>query len=112
MLVGNGGNIAVQIGDQGPMVVNTGAGQLADKTIAGGNVKLRASGYDPSLVGSFFSGQFADAGQGATIIGHQNTQTRLIALKTPSEGWPSDTFVEARRTFPMEIALSTSGAPT
>jgi cyclase len=49
------------------------------------------------VVGSFFSGQFADAGQGATIIGHQNTQTRLIGLKTPSEGWPSDTFVEARR---------------
>ncbi|HEY6340016.1 MAG TPA: MBL fold metallo-hydrolase [Bryobacteraceae bacterium] len=120
MLVGDGGNIAVQIGDQGPMVVNSGAGQLVDKTIAairklsdkpiqfivntsfhpdftGGNVKLRASGYDPSVVGSFFSGQFADAGQGATIIGHQNTQTRLIGLKTPSEGWPSDTFVEVRR---------------
>jgi glyoxylase-like metal-dependent hydrolase (beta-lactamase superfamily II) len=120
MLVGDGGNIAVQTGEQGAMVVNTGAGPLSDKVIAairklsekpiqfivntsfhpdftGGNVKLRAAGSDPSLLGSFFSGQFGDAGQGATIIGHVNVQTRMTALKTPSEGWPSDTFVQARR---------------
>jgi cyclase len=120
MLVGDGGNIAVQVGEQGAMVINTGAGQLSDKIVAatrklsekpiqfivntsfhldftGGNVKLRAAGFDPSVVGSFFSGQFADAGQGATIIGQQNVQTRMTALKTQSEGWPSDTFVEARR---------------
>jgi glyoxylase-like metal-dependent hydrolase (beta-lactamase superfamily II) len=120
MLTGDGGNIAVQMGEQGAMVVNTGAGELTDKVIAeirklsdkpvqfivntsfhqdftGGNVKLRAAGYDPSVVGSFFSGQFSDAGQGATIIAHVNAQTRLSALKTSSAGWPSDTFVEARR---------------
>ena len=100
MLVGDGGNIAVQVGDQGALVVNTGAGKLSDKVIAairklsdkpiqfivntsfhpdftGGNVKLRAAGHDPSVEGSFFSGQFADAGQGATIIAHQNVQNHL-----------------------------------
>jgi cyclase len=120
VLVGDGGNIAVQVGDQGAIVVNSGAGQLSDKVIAairklsekpvqfivntsfhpdftGGNVKLRESGYDPSVEGSFFSGQFADAAKGATIIGHQNVQTRLTSLKTSSAGWPSDTFVQARR---------------
>jgi len=120
MLAGDGGNIAVQMGEQGAMVVNTGAGELTDKVIAeirklsdkpvqfivntsfhpdftGGNVKLRAAGYDPSVVGSFFSGQFSDAGQGATIIAHLNTQKRLSVLKTSSPGWPSDTFVDARR---------------
>ncbi|MBV8903751.1 MAG: hypothetical protein JOZ22_08950 [Acidobacteriia bacterium] len=120
MLIGDGGNIAVQIGEQGAMVVNAGAGELSDKVIAairklsekpvqfivntsfhsdftGGNVKLRAAGFDPSVVGSFFSGQFADAGEGATIIAHQNVQNRLLALKTPSAGWPSDTFLEGRR---------------
>ncbi|MBV9507793.1 MAG: MBL fold metallo-hydrolase [Acidobacteriia bacterium] len=120
MLIGDGGNIAVQTGEQGAMVVNAGAGNLSDKVIAairklsekpvqfiintsfhsdftGGNVKLRAAGFDPSVVGSFFSGQFADAGQGATIIGHQNVQNRLLALKTPPDGWPSDTFIEGRR---------------
>jgi glyoxylase-like metal-dependent hydrolase (beta-lactamase superfamily II) len=120
MLTGDGGNIAVQVGDQGPMVINTGAGVIPDKIVAaikklsdkpiqfivntgfqpdaaGGNVKLRAAGFDPSVQGSFFSGQFVDAGKGATIIGHQNVQNHLMALKTASDGWPSDTFVELRR---------------
>lgn len=124
MLIGDGGNIAVQVGDEGPLVVDTGAGQLSAKVIAairklsetpiqfivntsfhpdhtGGNVKLRASGQDPSLFGSFFSGQFADAGQGATIIAHQNVQNRMSSATGPTavaaEGWPSDTFLEGRR---------------
>jgi len=120
MLVGDGGNIAVQIGEQGPLVVDTGAGQLSDKVIAairrlspkpiqfivntsfhpartGGNVTLRESGRDPSVVGSFFSNQFADAGRGATIIGQQNVQNRMSDAGTPAQGWPSDTFVQGRR---------------
>jgi glyoxylase-like metal-dependent hydrolase (beta-lactamase superfamily II) len=120
MLTGDGGNIAVQVGEQGPMVVNSGAGAIPDKIVAaikklsdkpiqfivntgfqpdltGGNVKLRAAGFDPSVQGSFFSGQFVDAGKGATIIGHQNVQNHLMALKTASDGWPSDTFLESRR---------------
>ena len=125
MLVGDGGNIAVQVGEQGALVVDTGKGQLADKVVAairkltdkpiqfivntsfhpdhtGGNLKVRAAGSDPSLAGSFFSGQFADAGVGATIIAHQNVQNRMSAptgkvAPTPSEGWPSDTFLQGRR---------------
>ena len=107
MLTGDGGNIAVQVGEQGPMVINSGAGAITDKIVAaikklsdkpiqfivntgfqpdvtGGNVKLRAAGFDPSVQGSFFSGQFVDAGKGATIIGHQNVQNHLMALKTES----------------------------
>jgi glyoxylase-like metal-dependent hydrolase (beta-lactamase superfamily II) len=63
----------------------------ADRT--GGNVKLQASGYDPSLVGSFSSNQFADAGQGATVIGHQNVQNRMIAsgAAIPAAARPTDT---------------------
>jgi cyclase len=53
------------------------------------------------LYGSFFSGQFADAGRGATIIAHQNVQNRMSAAggagALPAEGWPTDTFVEGRR---------------
>jgi glyoxylase-like metal-dependent hydrolase (beta-lactamase superfamily II) len=120
MLVGDGANIVVQVGDQGALVVDTGIGALADKTIAaisklsgrpvqfiantgfradhtGGNVKVRRSGMDPSLQGSFFSNQFADAGQGATIMSHQNTQNHMEALKMPAEGIPSDTFLEEHR---------------
>jgi glyoxylase-like metal-dependent hydrolase (beta-lactamase superfamily II) len=120
MFVGAGSNIVVQTGDEGTIVVDTGNGQLSDKVLAairrlsyrpiqfiantsfraehtGGNAKLRAAGLDPSVQGSFFSLQFADAGLGATIIGHQNVQTRMVRLKTPPEGWPSDTFLEERR---------------
>ncbi len=125
MLIGDGGNIAVQTGEQGALVVDTGAGKLTDKVIAairkligekpiqfvvntsfhsdytGGNVKLHAAGADPSLLGSFFSagGQaFADAGIGATMIGHQNVQNRMsVANALPAAGWPTDTFLEGRR---------------
>ncbi len=120
MLLGDGGNIVVETGDQGPFVVDTGSGQLSAKVIeaihklsakpiqfiantsflpdrTGGNVKLRASGRDPSLDGSFFSFQFADAGVGATIIGHQNVETRMNEAKLDAAGWPSDTFVNDRR---------------
>ena len=85
LLTGDGGNIVVQTGDEGAFVVDSGTGALADKTIAairklsdkpiqfiantnfraehtGGNVKLRASGADPSVQGSFFSLSFVDAG--------------------------------------------------
>ena len=129
MLVGDEGNIVVQIGTEGPLVVDTGTGRLADKTIAairrlsdkpiqfiantsfredrsGGNAKLRASGSDPSLRGTFFSLQFRDAGIGATIISHQNVQSRMIALERPAEAIPSDTFVEERRrTFHNDDAI-------
>jgi glyoxylase-like metal-dependent hydrolase (beta-lactamase superfamily II) len=120
MLAGDGANIAVQVGPQGALVVDTGAGKLPDKVVAevaklsskpiqfivntsfhadhvGGNKKLQAAGADPSLTGSFFSNQFADAGQGATVIGHQNVQTRMEQQKPPMDTPPSDTYIEDRR---------------
>jgi len=120
LLVGDEGNIVVQVGDEGPFVVDSGSGRLSDKTVAairklsdkpvqfiantnareehtGGNVVLRAAGADPSVRGSFFSLQFADAGVGATILSHQNVQNRMTALKRPASGIPSDTFLEERR---------------
>jgi glyoxylase-like metal-dependent hydrolase (beta-lactamase superfamily II) len=77
LLVGDGGNIVVQTGDEGAFVVDSGEGTLSDKVIesirklsekpiqflantsmhaahVGGNVKLGAAGSDPSLPGSFF----------------------------------------------------------
>ena len=140
MLTGDGANIAVQIGPQGAFIVDTGAGKLADKVIdavrklsakptqfivntsfhpehVGGNPKLQAAGVDSSLTGSFFSNQFADAGQGATIIGHQNVQTRMEKQKAPAP--PSDTYFDDRRRkshngeaveiFPLPNAITDGG---
>lgn len=78
MLVGDGGNVTVQIGDQGAFVVDSGAGKISAKVIAairtlsprpiqfivntslhsehtGGNASLAAAGADTSLQGSFFA---------------------------------------------------------
>src|SRR5579864_1243810 len=97
------GNIAVQTGEQGVLVADTGTGKLAEKVVAairnlvgdkpiqfifntsfrsdhtGGNVRLHAAGADPSLPGSFFAGNNLDVGVGATIIAHQNVQNRMSA---------------------------------
>ena len=120
MLLGDGGNIVVETGDDGPFVVDSGSGQLGDKVIeairklsdkpiqfivntsflpdrTGGNPKLRAAGQDPSLVGSFFSMQFRGAGLGATIIAQQNVETRMVEQKLPESRWPMDTFLDDRR---------------
>src|SRR5439155_1415720 len=61
-----------------------------------------AAAPDPSLPGSFFAGTNRDVGIGATIIAHQNVQNRMSAptgqvAPTPSEGWPTDTFLQGRR---------------
>ncbi len=129
MLVGDGGNIVVQVGNEGVFVVDTGTGARADKTLAairtlsdkpvqfiantsflpdrtGGNAALRRTGADPSVRGTFFSQQFRDAGVGATIMAHQNVQTRLDAAKRPADAVPSDTFLEERRrTFHNDDAI-------
>jgi cyclase len=120
LLTGDGANVVVQVGDEGPFVVDTGSGRLAEKTIAairklsdrpiqfiantgfrpdhtGGNIKLRASGEDPSLKGSFFSLRNAEAGVGATILAHQGVQNLILKTVGPNEGVPTDTFLEERR---------------
>jgi glyoxylase-like metal-dependent hydrolase (beta-lactamase superfamily II) len=124
MLVGDGGNIAVQTGNEGVLVVDSGSGRLSDKVIAairtlsdkpiqfivntsfhpdhtGGNVKLHAVGNDPDANGGNLRA-FADAGMGATIIAHQNVENRMSAptgkvAPTPSDAWPTDTYSQGRR---------------
>ncbi|MEQ1949272.1 MAG: MBL fold metallo-hydrolase [Bryobacteraceae bacterium] len=87
MLLGDGGNIVVQTGDQGAFVVDAGEGKLTDKVVAavkqlsqrpiqfiastsaraehvGGNQKLANAGSDPSLPGSFFDLQAPGAATG------------------------------------------------
>ncbi len=104
MLVGDGGNIVVQVGSEGVFVVDTGTGSRTAKTLAairtlsdkplqfiantsflpdrtGGNEALRKAGADLSVRGTFFSLQFRDAGVGATIMAHQNVQNRLNAAE-------------------------------
>ena len=117
MLVGDGANIAVQIGPSGAFVVDTGSGNLADKVVAaiakltdkpiqfiantsffpdhtGGNIKVHLAGADLSLFGRGAAAGEAGA-RSATIIAHQNVQNRMG--DTPTEGWPYDTYLGGRR---------------
>ena len=120
MLVGDGGNIVVQTGDEGAFVVDSGAGQLTDKVLAairrlsakpiqfiantsfhadhtGGNEKLKNAGSDPSVVGTFLSLQFPGAGSTASIMAHENVAARMDGSlgnpPTPAGSWPIDTYM-------------------
>src|SRR2546428_7332446 len=104
LLIGAGGNIAVQVGENGALVVDTGTGKLADKVVAaikklvgdkpiqyivntsfrpehsGGNATVHEAGSDPSLIGSFFSAggpSFRGAGGGGTSIAPKKMLDRL-----------------------------------
>jgi len=116
LLTGDGANVAVQVGPQGALVVDTGSGKLADKIIeavkrltdlpiqfimntsfypdhTGGNLKVHLAGADLTLFGGNFGGGAMP--RAATIIAHQNVQTRMDG--TPTEGWPADTYLSGRR---------------
>jgi len=120
MLVGSGVNAAVQIGDEGVLVVDTMTEPLADKMLAeirrlagdkpiryiinthvhpdhtGGNEKIAAAGQ--SIVAGNFAGQVGqDAANLAAVIAHENVLNRMSApvgsqAPRPFKAWPTDTF--------------------
>ena len=123
MIVGAGGNITVQIGDLGVVVVDTGTTAMADKVIAvirklsnkpiqyivnthfhadhtGGNEKIRAAGV--TITGANVTADIRDARQGAAIIAHQNVLDRMSAPSgkqspTSTEAWPTDTYTSGQK---------------
>ncbi|HTR35487.1 MAG TPA: MBL fold metallo-hydrolase [Bryobacteraceae bacterium] len=124
MLVGAGGNITLQVGDMGVLMVDTGLADMADKVIAaieklsphkplqyiinthvhpdhtGGNIKLHDFGV--TITGANVTGDIADASKGAAIIAHQNVLDRMSAptgekSPFPADAWPTDTFLGDRK---------------
>lgn len=123
MVHGLGGNVAVQIGDSGVLVVNTGLQQNSDRLIAairklsggplqyiintsldpdqtGGNDAVRKIGV--TITGANVTGDIADAGQGAQIIAHENVLNRMSAPSgkksdVPFGDWPTDTYVSGQK---------------
>ena len=116
MVVGAGGNIAVQIGDDGVTLVDTGTAEAAARVIATirslTNQPIRYiinTSPDPDHVGgndtigklgsTIAGGNVgAGAGVGAGIIAHENVLNRMSAPtgKTspyPTTAWPTDTFI-------------------
>ena len=119
MLVGAGSNVAVQVGKDGVLIVDTEFAPMADKILAairtlsngpiryiinthyhgdhtGGNEKLRAAGS--TIAGANVAGDLKDAAVGAQIIAHNNVLNRMSAptgaqAPTPEGGWPTDTYL-------------------
>jgi glyoxylase-like metal-dependent hydrolase (beta-lactamase superfamily II) len=120
MMVGAGGNITLQIGDDGVLLVDTGSGQsasdvvkavraLTDKPIryiintsadpdhVGGNDAIGKLGS--TIAGGNVG---AGAGVGAGIIAHENVLNRMSAptgksAPYPTTAWPTDTFVSKQK---------------
>jgi cyclase len=118
MLVGSGGNITVQIGKDGVLVVDTQYAPLSNKILAairslssgpiryiinthvhadhtGGNENIRKAGS--TIAGGNVSFDIQDAAQGAQIIAHDNVLKRMSARGAqpaiPTAAWPTSTFI-------------------
>jgi glyoxylase-like metal-dependent hydrolase (beta-lactamase superfamily II) len=115
MLTSGAVNAAVQIGEEGVLVVDTMTEPMAEPMIAeirrlagdkpirwivnthshpdhtGGNAKVAAAGR--SIIGGNFVGQVpTNASEYAQIIAHENTGNRLSAMKLPVYATPAETF--------------------
>jgi glyoxylase-like metal-dependent hydrolase (beta-lactamase superfamily II) len=109
MLVGAGANVAVQIGDDGVLVVDTGAPSMRDRVLSairqlstkpirwiinthpdadhtGGNETLSQAGMTVN-------------GNPAAIIANQKVLAWMSEAKRPSGEWPLNTFFEDSRDF-------------
>jgi glyoxylase-like metal-dependent hydrolase (beta-lactamase superfamily II) len=109
LLTGAASNIAVQIGDDGILVVDTGGSEtseavlaaireLSDKPIrwiinthehvdhTGANATLSAAGITVN-------------GNPAAIVSHENVLTRMALSDRPVPEWPLNTFFESQRDF-------------
>jgi cyclase len=119
MLVGAGGNITLQAGKDGVLLVDTGLAQMSDKVIAairqisdkpiryivnthvhadhiGGNESIAKLGS--TIAGGNVTGDIGDADKGAAVIAHLNVLTRMSGT-TPSGAWPTDTFTDEKHIF-------------
>jgi glyoxylase-like metal-dependent hydrolase (beta-lactamase superfamily II) len=123
MIAGAGANIAVQIGDRGVLVVDTGLAQYSDKVLAairklsdkpiqyvlntsldgdsiGGNEAIRKAGV--TITGANVAADINDATQGAAIFAHQKILDRISAptgkqALVPEGAWPTETYVKGQK---------------
>jgi glyoxylase-like metal-dependent hydrolase (beta-lactamase superfamily II) len=120
MVAGAGGNIVVQAGDDGLMVVDTGTTEMSDEVLAalqrrfsrpirfvintsadpdhiGGNATIGGAGRAQNVAIGGRAGILGGAPAGAQIYAHEKVLNRLSAptgqqAALPFEFWPTDTF--------------------
>ncbi|HVZ19547.1 MAG TPA: MBL fold metallo-hydrolase [Vicinamibacterales bacterium] len=119
MLVGAGGNVTVQVGRDGVLLVDTEYAPMSNKILAavrtvsqgplryivnthshpdhvGGNENLKKAGS--TIAGGNVTLDIGDAAQGAQIISHINAYRHMSArvngqFATPAAAWPTSTFL-------------------
>jgi glyoxylase-like metal-dependent hydrolase (beta-lactamase superfamily II) len=125
MIAGAGGNIGVQIGSDGVVLVNTGAAAASDKVLAalktltdlpiryiinvdagvdfvGGNEKLARAGYT-IFTNALGGGAGLPNGGGASILSHDSVLRRISSGKDalPNGAWPNEAFFTPRKAIRM-----------
>jgi glyoxylase-like metal-dependent hydrolase (beta-lactamase superfamily II) len=123
LIAGAGGNITVQVGAMGVVVVDTGSGTMSDKVIAairklsdkplqyiinthydpdftGGNEAIRKAGT--TITGANVTGNLTDATEGAQILAEDRVLARMSAptgkvSPTPPDAWPTATFISGKK---------------
>ncbi len=114
MLVGAGGNVTVQVGSDGVVLVDTQFAEMSDKILAavrqisdqpiryiinthvhgdhtGGNLNLAGAGSGVAAAGP---GRVGFVGATATIVAHENVLARMTSAQppVPSQAWPGTTY--------------------
>jgi len=110
MLAGAGGNVAVQIGDDGILVVDTGARGMGEEILAA----IRALSSDKPIRWIVNTHAHEDHtggnevvsqagitvnGNPAAIVGHENVLARMSLEDRPVTEWPLNSFFESQRDF-------------
>ena len=112
MIVGAGANIAVQVGNDGVLVVDTGAAGATEKVLAA--IKALAPGKEirwavnTTVRADHIGGNELVSKAGRTvngniaaIVAHENAASRMLAAGVPDSGRPYNTYFEAGRDFPF-----------
>jgi glyoxylase-like metal-dependent hydrolase (beta-lactamase superfamily II) len=123
MLSGAGGNVTVQVGADGVLVVDTGDGSRTDQLLAairtlsdrpirwivnthfhadhtGGNGPMAKAGRSVPQLTIGAGKLFSDADQTASIVAHENVLKRMSVAQTTNENLPLNTFfVEEKELF-------------
>jgi cyclase len=126
MLVGDGANITVQVGDQGVLLVDTGLAKMSDRLLAavrslsnkpiryiintnddpdhvGGNESIAKAGS--TITGGNVVGDIgASAGDTAAVIAFQSILDRMSMPRgnqpaMPQGAWPTDTYTVPQKSF-------------
>ena len=109
MLIGAGGNIAVQVGDDGVLVVDTGSAERGDDVLAA--IRRLSDGPIRWIINTHLHADHTGGnetisqagitvnGNPAAIIAHERVLARMSEAGAPVTALPLNTFFEDRRDF-------------